>query len=68
MMFCNQALQAFNDLIQFTVYRNVNGVFRIALYSLKDLSADTELTYDYNFHAFNMQTIVSTHSPNSFYF
>ncbi|KAM9293897.1 LOW QUALITY PROTEIN: histone-lysine N-methyltransferase ASH1L [Gastrophryne carolinensis] len=34
---------------------SVNGVYRIGLYALKDVSAGTELTYDYNFHAFNME-------------
>ncbi|XP_013389870.1 histone-lysine N-methyltransferase ASH1L isoform X3 [Lingula anatina] len=35
---------------------NVNGVYRIGLFALKDIPADTELTYDYNFHAFNMDS------------
>nr|XP_033779941.1 histone-lysine N-methyltransferase ASH1L isoform X2 [Geotrypetes seraphini] len=34
---------------------SVNGVYRIGLYALKDMPAGTELTYDYNFHAFNME-------------
>ncbi|XP_018420740.1 PREDICTED: histone-lysine N-methyltransferase ASH1L [Nanorana parkeri] len=33
----------------------VNGVYRIGLYALKDMPAGTELTYDYNFHAFNTE-------------
>ncbi|XP_068108690.1 histone-lysine N-methyltransferase ASH1L isoform X2 [Hyperolius riggenbachi] len=34
---------------------SVNGVYRIGLYALKDMPAGTELTYDYNFHAFNTE-------------
>uniref|UniRef100_A0A4W3IK43 ASH1 like histone lysine methyltransferase n=1 Tax=Callorhinchus milii TaxID=7868 RepID=A0A4W3IK43_CALMI len=34
---------------------SVNGVYRIGLFALKDVSAGTELTYDYNFHAFNLE-------------
>ncbi|KAM8920883.1 histone-lysine N-methyltransferase ASH1L [Pelodytes ibericus] len=34
---------------------SVNGVYRIGLYALKDISAGTELTYDYNFHSFNTE-------------
>ncbi|KAG8542690.1 hypothetical protein GDO81_026267 [Engystomops pustulosus] len=34
---------------------SVNGVYRIGLYALKDMPAGTELTYDYNFHSFNME-------------
>lgn len=35
--------------------RSVNGVYRIGLYALKDVPAGTELTYDYNFHSFNVE-------------
>ncbi|XP_052587504.1 histone-lysine N-methyltransferase ASH1L isoform X2 [Peromyscus californicus insignis] len=34
---------------------SVNGVYRIGLYALKDVPAGTELTYDYNFHSFNVE-------------
>ncbi|XP_069933658.1 histone-lysine N-methyltransferase ASH1L isoform X5 [Oryctolagus cuniculus] len=34
---------------------SVNGVYRIGLYALKDMPAGTELTYDYNFHSFNVE-------------
>ena len=34
--------------------RNVNGVYRIGLFALKDIRPGEELTYDYNFKAFNM--------------
>ncbi|XP_059499069.1 histone-lysine N-methyltransferase ASH1L isoform X2 [Stegostoma tigrinum] len=34
---------------------SVNGVYRIGLFALKDVMAGTELTYDYNFHAFNLE-------------
>ncbi|XP_062897918.1 histone-lysine N-methyltransferase ASH1L isoform X1 [Mobula hypostoma] len=34
---------------------SVNGVYRIGLFALKDVNAGTELTYDYNFHAFNLE-------------
>ena len=37
------------------LYRSVNGVYRIGLYALKDMPAGTELTYDYNFHSFNVE-------------
>ncbi|KAJ8304064.1 hypothetical protein KUTeg_017647 [Tegillarca granosa] len=35
---------------------NVNGVYRMALFALKDIAPYTELTYDYNFHSFNMDS------------
>ncbi|XP_011478936.1 histone-lysine N-methyltransferase ASH1L isoform X2 [Oryzias latipes] len=34
---------------------SVNGVYRIGLFALKDVSSGTELTYDYNFHSFNTE-------------
>ena len=40
-------------------YRNVNGVYRMCLFALKDIKSGTELNYDYNFHSFNMETQVS---------
>uniref|UniRef100_K1RCH0 Putative histone-lysine N-methyltransferase ASH1L n=1 Tax=Magallana gigas TaxID=29159 RepID=K1RCH0_MAGGI len=33
---------------------NVNGVYRMGLFALKDISPNMELTYDYNFHSFNV--------------
>ncbi|XP_006814029.2 histone-lysine N-methyltransferase ASH1L-like [Saccoglossus kowalevskii] len=35
---------------------SVNGVYRIGLFALKDIQPGSELTYDYNFHAFNLET------------
>ncbi|ESN90512.1 hypothetical protein HELRODRAFT_70629, partial [Helobdella robusta] len=35
---------------------NVNGVYRIGLFALKDVEPNEELTYDYNFHAYNVNT------------
>lgn len=32
---------------------SVNGQFRMALFALRDINADEELTYDYNFSLFN---------------
>jgi len=43
-----------NILLSFPC-RSVNGVYRIGLYALKDMPAGTELTYDYNFHSFNVE-------------
>ena len=40
-------------------FRNVNGLYRIALFALGDIAADTELTYDYNFHSYNSNSQVS---------
>ncbi|KAM9776709.1 histone-lysine N-methyltransferase ASH1L [Syngnathus typhle] len=34
---------------------SINGVYRIGLFALKDISSGTELTYDYNFHSFNTE-------------
>lgn len=31
----------------------VNGLFRMALFALRDIEAEEELTYDYNFSLFN---------------
>lgn len=39
-------------------YRNVNGVYRIGLFALRDINPGEELTYDYNFKAFNMDAQV----------
>lgn len=33
----------------------MNGVYRIGLFALKDMTSGTELTYDYNFHSFNTE-------------
>lgn len=41
-------------------FRSVNGVYRIGLFALKDITSGTELTYDYNFHSFNTEEQVST--------
>ena len=38
--------------------RNVNGVYRMGLFALKDIPDNTELTYDYNFHSFNVDAQV----------
>ncbi|XP_060076770.1 histone-lysine N-methyltransferase ASH1L-like [Ylistrum balloti] len=35
---------------------NVNGYYRMALFALKDIPEGTELSYDYNFHSFNMDS------------
>uniref|UniRef100_A0A8C5DEY3 Histone-lysine N-methyltransferase ASH1L-like n=1 Tax=Gouania willdenowi TaxID=441366 RepID=A0A8C5DEY3_GOUWI len=34
---------------------SVNGVYRIGLFALKEITNGTELTYDYNFHSFNTE-------------
>ncbi|PIK39100.1 putative histone-lysine N-methyltransferase ASH1L-like [Apostichopus japonicus] len=36
----------------------VNGVYRIGMFALRDIPSGEELTYDYNFHAFNLETQV----------
>lgn len=38
--------------------RNVNGVYRIALFAKHDIDPNTEITYDYNFHSYNMNSQV----------
>lgn len=38
--------------------RYVNGVYRIGMFALRDIPSGEELTYDYNFHAFNLETQV----------
>ncbi|XP_063433141.1 uncharacterized protein LOC134715130 isoform X2 [Mytilus trossulus] len=35
---------------------NVNGVYRMALFALRDIEAGEELCYDYNFHSYNMDS------------
>ena len=40
-------------------FRNVNGLCRIGLFALGDVQPDTELTYDYNFHCYNLESQVS---------
>ncbi|XP_071489569.1 uncharacterized protein [Diadema antillarum] len=34
----------------------VNGMYRIGMFALRDIEPGEELTYDYNFHSFNMET------------
>ena len=46
--------------IRYCYCRNVNGVYRIGLFALKDIRPGEELTYDYNFKAFNMDDQVAT--------
>lgn len=44
---------------------SVNGLFRMALFALRDIDADEELCYDYNFSLFNPaegQVIIKIHS------
>lgn len=38
--------------------RNVNGVYRMALFALRDIESGEELCYDYNFHSYNMNSQV----------
>ncbi|XP_046358620.1 histone-lysine N-methyltransferase ASH1L-like [Haliotis rufescens] len=35
---------------------NVNGLYRMALFALRDIEDGEELGYDYNFHSFNAET------------
>lgn len=44
--------------------RSVNGVYRIGLFALKDITSGTELTYDYNFHSFNTEEQVKHQRPS----
>lgn len=42
--------------------RNVNGVYRIALFAKQDIEPSIELTYDYNFHSYNLNSQVHRYS------
>lgn len=42
-----------------TLFRSVNGVYRIGLFALGEIPSGTELTYDYNFHSFNTEEQVT---------
>lgn len=54
-----------NILLYILIFcRSVNGVYRIGLYALKDMPAGTELTYDYNFHSFNVEKQVRSTMQN----
>lgn len=46
------------QFVTFFFVRNVNGVYRMGLFALKDISPNMELTYDYNFHSFNVDAQV----------
>lgn len=35
---------------------NVNGLYRMVLFALRDIQPYEEISYDYNFHAFNLET------------
>ena len=36
----------------------MGGIYRLALFALQDIEAGTELTYDYNFHSYNVNSQV----------
>ena len=38
----------------------MSGVYRIGLFAMTDISAGDELTYDYNFHSYNLHSQVET--------
>ena len=38
--------------------RNVNGIYRMGLFAMREIAAGEELTYDYNFNAYNMESQV----------
>ncbi|ESO11866.1 hypothetical protein HELRODRAFT_166943 [Helobdella robusta] len=48
------------------ISRNVNGIYRIGLFALTDISEGAELTYDYNFHSYNIlsQQVCRCGAPN----
>ncbi|XP_061231141.1 histone-lysine N-methyltransferase ASH1L isoform X2 [Neopsephotus bourkii] len=48
-------IEYLGEVVSEQEFRSVNGVYRIGLYALKDMPAGTELTYDYNFHSFNVE-------------
>lgn len=41
------------------LFRNVNGLYRMVLFALRDIEPGEELSYDYNFDPFNQETQVS---------
>lgn len=47
-----------------TLFRSVNGVYRIGLFALGEIPSGTELTYDYNFHSFNTEEQVTHEQPS----
>ena len=40
-------------LLFFVFCRNVNGVYRMGLFALRDIESGEELSYDYNFYSYN---------------
>ena len=44
--------------VSFASSRNVNGLYRMVLFALRDIQAGEELSYDYNFDPFNQETQV----------
>ncbi|KAG7225498.1 hypothetical protein INR49_027493 [Caranx melampygus] len=48
-------IEYLGEVVSEQEFRSVNGVYRIGLFALKDISSGTELTYDYNFHSFNTE-------------
>jgi len=55
---CVRVLLLMMLLLMLLMCRNVNGVYRLALFALQDIDAGTELTYDYNFHSYNVDSQV----------
>ena len=39
--------------------RNVNGLYHMVLRTLREIKPYEEITYDYNFHSFNMEAQVN---------
>lgn len=52
----------------FVCCRNVNGVYRMALFALADIPPGCELTYDYNFHAYNLHSQVDNYDSRQIKF
>ena len=46
------------------LYRNVNGLYRMGLFALKDIPASSEIHYDYNFQTYNNDSQVGTRLYN----
>ena len=56
-------MRNFFKIFYLTLRRNVNGIYRMGLFALRDITAGEELSYDYNFYSYNNDAQVRGTQP-----